>query len=104
MLFLKRIQSNKCVICNQKETFTKNGKILELAVDHCHVTGRIRGLLCRRCNVVLGLLRDNIEHLQNMTSYLLLSEKDSDINTMFEDVDVLNERILRGKIKENKNE
>lgn len=41
-----------------------------LCVDHDHVTGRIRGLLCHSCNVALGLLRDNVETLQRAIEYL----------------------------------
>jgi len=39
-------------------------------VDHCHSTGKIRGLLCRACNTALGLVKDNPETLRNLASYL----------------------------------
>ncbi len=39
-------------------------------VDHCHVTGKIRGLLCRSCNLALGFVRDNPHILQSLTAYL----------------------------------
>jgi hypothetical protein len=35
------------------------GTHLDLVIDHCHETGRIRGALCRRCNVAIGQLNDN---------------------------------------------
>ncbi len=47
-------QSGKCAIC-QKEDYTW------LAVDHCHTTGRIRGLLCRYCNLVVGNSKENAD-------------------------------------------
>jgi len=39
-------------------------------VDHCHVTGKYRGLLCNRCNTSLGFVNDDIELLENMVKYL----------------------------------
>lgn len=39
-------------------------------VDHDHVTGKIRGLLCHKCNVALGMVRDNVEHLKALIAYL----------------------------------
>lgn len=50
-------QGGVCAICGQPETVkTKRGKTIALAVDHCHTTGKIRGLLCMRCNTRLHLL------------------------------------------------
>ena len=39
-------------------------------IDHCHNTGKIRGLLCHKCNTGLGLLNENIETLKNAIKYL----------------------------------
>lgn len=39
-------------------------------VDHCHVTGQVRGMLCRSCNHGLGNFRDNIQFLMNAAKYL----------------------------------
>lgn len=58
------IQSNKCAICG--ESFDK----VKACVDHDHITGKVRGLLCHRCNLMLGLARDNVELLQNAVNYL----------------------------------
>lgn len=41
-----------------------------LSVDHCHRTGKIRGLLCNRCNRVLGMVDDNTEILSGLIEYL----------------------------------
>lgn len=56
-------QNNKCAIC-----FSPVG--YEAAVDHNHETDKVRGLLCRNCNVGLGMFKDNIEFLKNAIAYL----------------------------------
>ena len=43
---------------------------IRLAVDHCHKTGRIRGLLCWLCNRAIGILRDNATAAANLGNYL----------------------------------
>src|ERR1035437_2880910 len=49
-------QKNLCAICNKPETsLDKTGKnVMRLAVDHNHITGKVRGLLCGKCNMSLG--------------------------------------------------
>ncbi len=39
-------------------------------IDHCHVTGAVRGLLCSKCNTGLGLLSDSVETLKKAILYL----------------------------------
>lgn len=39
-------------------------------VDHCHKTGRVRGMLCKPCNSTLGYMQDNVEWLANAITYL----------------------------------
>lgn len=41
-----------------------------LHLDHCHKTGAIRGLLCSRCNRVLGQLKDDLDVISGMKKYL----------------------------------
>jgi len=41
-----------------------------LAVDHCHTTGKVRGLLCGKCNTALGQLDDNLDKITSLYSYL----------------------------------
>jgi len=60
-------QENHCLIC--QECFTKTP-----CVDHDHKTGKIRGLLCGRCNRVLGNIEENVILLRNMILYLEVNE------------------------------
>lgn len=63
-------QNNKCAICNKEETAKSNsGKIRLLAVDHCAITKKIRGLLCFGCNIGLGYLKHNPEFLRKAAVY-----------------------------------
>ena len=59
-------QDNCCAICNEhKDTFLKG-----VFIDHCHVTKKVRGLLCTNCNTAIGLLHDNVNKLSNAINYL----------------------------------
>jgi len=62
-------QNGCCAICN-----TKQSDLLKtLAVDHCHTTGQVRGLLCDKCNRGLGFFNDNTEILKVAINYLAKS-------------------------------
>lgn len=64
-------QNGVCAICAQPETSrNKRGEIKQLAVDHDHNTGVVRGLLCARCNCGLGYFRDNLALLSAASAYL----------------------------------
>ena len=63
-------QDNCCAICGKAETSTRNGHIKDLAVDHDHKTGKVRGLLCNHCNTVLGRVNDDIIILERMIEYI----------------------------------
>lgn len=63
-------QNGVCAICSYKQEGS-------LAVDHCHESGRIRGLLCRKCNIGIGHFRDNIGLLQAAGQYLQESYESS---------------------------
>jgi hypothetical protein len=60
-------QNNQCAVCH---TTDPGGKHKKFMVDHCHTTGKVRGLLCKRCNIALGEVNDNIGTLQAMVEYL----------------------------------
>ena len=64
-LFIR--QDGCCAICGIPEKELKR----RLAIDHCHTKGHIRGLLCTRCNFVLGFAKDNPYILQSAIDYLL---------------------------------
>ena len=63
-------QDGKCAICNNPETSMLHGKVRDLSVDHCHDTGKIRGLLCNACNHILGEAKDKVEILLSAAEYL----------------------------------
>ena len=59
-------QNYSCKICKEKESYLGH----RLSVDHCHTTGKIRGLLCKSCNLGLGNFRDRIDLLEEAKNYL----------------------------------
>lgn len=62
-------QGGVCAICNLT-------CVRELAVDHCHKTGTVRGLLCLRCNTGIGKLNDDPRLLLRAAKYLLAAQND----------------------------
>ncbi len=58
-------QNETCKICKTYSYHNTN-----LSIDHCHKTGKVRGLLCRNCNLALGLFNDDIELLKESIKYL----------------------------------
>lgn len=65
------LQDGCCGICERPETDSKR----VMSLDHCHKTGHIRGLLCTRCNFLLGFARDNVINLHAAIRYLDDSHK-----------------------------
>ncbi len=59
-------QKGCCKICSRHQS--ELSKIL--AVDHCHASKKVRGLLCNTCNTGLGNFRDNIESMKRAIKYL----------------------------------
>lgn len=55
-------QEGRCAICKKAEEI--------LAIDHCHDSGRVRGLLCKACNRGIGMLQDSPELLESAVRYL----------------------------------
>jgi hypothetical protein len=64
---IHKAQNGCCGICQINESDAPR-KVL--SVDHCHDTGQIRGLLCDRCNLGVGMLGDNLNSLQKAVDYL----------------------------------
>ena len=74
-LALAEAQDECCAICGavglaSRELVSVADRKYLLAVDHCHETGQIRGLLCTRCNSLLGMARDSEEILMAAVRYL----------------------------------
>jgi len=64
-------QNHSCAICGKHESQNVVGnKTIKLAVDHCHDTKDVRGLLCDRCNTSIGKFEHSVELLQKAISYL----------------------------------
>ena len=62
-------QDGKCAICKSDKSHRSNISY-NLFVDHCHTTGKVRGLLCHHCNAGIGYLNDDVERLQSAIRYL----------------------------------
>ena len=63
-------QDYVCAICGSPETAKQNGTLRRLAVDHNHLTGSYRGLLCMRCNTAIGKFKDDIAIIRRAVQYL----------------------------------
>jgi hypothetical protein len=60
-LELKASQDHKCAVCKRAE---------RLSVDHCHISGKVRGLLCGHCNTALGLLKEDESIILSLLAYV----------------------------------
>jgi hypothetical protein len=63
-----KAQGGVCAICKKRNN--KKGKPLLLAVDHCHTTGLVRGLLCWPCNKGIAVFQDKAASLYNAYKYM----------------------------------
>jgi hypothetical protein len=63
-------QDGRCLICNGTQPNKR------LAVDHNHLTGDVRGLLCSKCNSLIGLAGENPSVLVNASIYLMKSQRE----------------------------
>jgi predicted Fe-S protein YdhL (DUF1289 family) len=62
--YLFLVEDGECFVCKETEN---------LCIDHDHYTGEIRGVLCSKCNLGLGLLGDTLQSIENIRQYLLES-------------------------------
>lgn len=69
---LLALQGGVCAICKLPEEMIdpQTVKTKRLAVDHDHVSGKVRGLLCRKCNALIGLAHDSRDLLSSAIAYL----------------------------------
>lgn len=67
---LLEAQGGGCAVCGVEKGHAGN----RLAVDHDHSTGEVRGLLCDRCNLILGKADDNPELLLGLAAYLQINK------------------------------
>ncbi len=65
-------QNNSCGICKGANAGTKDSRF---RIDHCHKTGKVRGLLCHKCNAGIGMLGDNFTSVNAAAEYLKKAEK-----------------------------
>ena len=59
------VQNGRCGICGERPEYPK-----KLYVDHNHLTGKVRALLCNDCNTGLGAFKDNLDYLTSAFEYL----------------------------------
>lgn len=73
-LQLLQAQDHKCAVCGTAITQNSNGgqnkRVRNLDVDHCHDTGKVRGILCSQCNKGIGCFKDDPERLRSAAAYL----------------------------------
>lgn len=54
---------NTCKICGRSH--------LKMVLDHCHTTGKIRGIICTNCNTAMGLIAESVDTLDKMKEYVI---------------------------------
>lgn len=65
-------QGDVCALCKKSETIVDGAsrRVKSLALDHCHTTNKLRGLLCSSCNRAIGLLKDDPELMRKAADYV----------------------------------
>lgn len=62
-------QNNKCLCCGVD--FETIRRLQHICIDHDHITGVIRGVLCNNCNTALGLLHEDLERVKKLEIYII---------------------------------
>ena len=68
-------QGNRCAACRAEEPPPERGRALGWHIDHDHVTGKVRGILCRFCNTALGLAQEDAARLRALAEYIEACEQ-----------------------------
>lgn len=63
-------QHGKCKVCREPPSAGRWSRKYRLHVDHDHTSGRVRGLVCYRCNMAIGFLRDSPKLARSVAKYL----------------------------------
>ncbi len=73
-------QNGGCAICSKRNVKHSHGKNRQpLVFDHCHKTGRFRGLLCQRCNRAIGLFGDSVKAIEAVLIYLRIHHHSEEV-------------------------
>lgn len=72
---LVQAQNGCCAICKRHQREFKK----RLGVDHDHVTGQIRGVLCNECNLLLGYAKDSTDRLEVARQYLVRANETAEV-------------------------
>lgn len=67
-------QGGVCAICGCPETVKLKNIAKRLSIDHNHITGKVRGLLCHNCNQALGLLGENPVVIKSLLGYIIKND------------------------------
>ena len=62
------VQNNQCAICGFR--FIHDNRMTKPHIDHCHESGKIRGLLCSSCNKGIGQFKDNVAAMRSAIEYV----------------------------------
>jgi hypothetical protein len=64
-------QEGNCKVCSKPHSGNVNGDTNKpMFIDHCHTSGKVRGLLCHNCNTALGHIKDDVELATKLIKYL----------------------------------
>ena len=93
--YIKLLKVEECEICGMIMTgkyrisdHSSKRLATEKCIDHCHKTGKVRGVLCHDCNKAIGMLKDNIGILKSAINYLRKHEENNIISD-FADASIL---------------
>lgn len=90
-------QDRSCAICQRPISLNASEKSSKPHIDHCHVSGVVRGLLCLTCNTGLGMFGDSTDLLDAAKSYLLRAHLASGLEKSTETVTVTTESTVISK-------